>query len=106
MGGSGFQDVLVVYAPNAVVHMLFGKAFARTQRGHFLVNTALHALLVSRQKTEQSQFTDNVFLNEVNELYDELERKQLVNDDVLQKDALIGISGMFVTLKDILWRNY
>ena len=54
MGDSWLQEVLeVVYAPNPEVHMLSGKAFARALSGHFLVNTAHHALLVSSQETEQ-----------------------------------------------------
>ena len=106
MGRSGLQEVLkVVYSSNAVVHILSGKAFARALRGFFLGNTALHALLVSSQETEQSQFTDNVLLNEVNELYDKLETKEIVTEDVLQNDVLKDISGMFVTLKEKLLTN-
>ena len=49
MMGSGLQELLeTVYAPNAVTHMLTGKAVARAIRGHFLVDTALHAILLSR----------------------------------------------------------
>ena len=36
----------LVYAKNAVSHMLSGKAIARAVRGHFLVDAALNALLV------------------------------------------------------------
>ena len=47
MAGSGLQDVLeLVYAKNAVVHMLSGKAIARAIRGHFLVDSALNCLLM------------------------------------------------------------
>ena len=49
MMGSGLQDLLeTVYAPNAVIHMFTGKAVARAVRGHFLIDTALHAILLSR----------------------------------------------------------
>ena len=49
MSGSGLQDVLqTIYAQNAVAHMLSGKAVARALRGHFLVDTALHAILLSK----------------------------------------------------------
>ena len=48
MQGSGFAEILeTVYASNAVVHMLNGKAVARTLRGHFLVENALYAFLAS-----------------------------------------------------------
>lgn len=49
MKGSGLQEVLErVYAPNAVVRMLSGKAVARAVRGHLLVDTAVHAMLASK----------------------------------------------------------
>ena len=48
MQGSGLAELLeTVYASNAVGHMLQGKAVARALRGHFLVDNALHALLVA-----------------------------------------------------------
>ena len=47
MAGSGLQEFLeLVYAKNAVVHMMSGKAIARAIRAHFLVDAALHALMV------------------------------------------------------------
>ena len=49
MNGSGLQEILeIIYASNAVPHMLSGKAVARAIRGHLLVDVALHSLLVSR----------------------------------------------------------
>ena len=49
MMGSGLQDLLeTVYTPNAVTHMLTGKAIARAVRGLFLIDTALQAILLSR----------------------------------------------------------
>ena len=48
MSGSGLKEVLeLVYATNAVGHMLSGKALARAVRGHFLVDSVLNALLVN-----------------------------------------------------------
>ena len=50
MKGSGLQEVLeLIYADNAVSHILHGKAVQRTIRGHFLVNTALDALLFAKE---------------------------------------------------------
>ncbi|VDI43281.1 Hypothetical predicted protein [Mytilus galloprovincialis] len=46
-GASGNSGTYI-YAPNAVTHMLSGKAVARAIRGHMLVDTALHSLLVSK----------------------------------------------------------
>ncbi|KAK7100728.1 hypothetical protein V1264_023624 [Littorina saxatilis] len=48
MGGSGLQKLLeFVFAPNAVSHMLSGKAIARAVRGHLLVESVLNALITS-----------------------------------------------------------
>ncbi len=48
MAGSGLQEVLeLIYADNAVVHMMTGKAIARAVRGHLIVDAALNALILS-----------------------------------------------------------
>jgi hypothetical protein len=45
---TGLQELLEkVYDPNAKIHMMSGKSVARTVRGHFLIDIALHALLDS-----------------------------------------------------------
>ena len=42
MKGSGLEDILEsIYGPNAVSHMMSGKAVSRVLRGHFLVEAAL-----------------------------------------------------------------
>ncbi len=42
MKGSGIEEALeIVYGPNAVTHMISGKAVSRALRGHFLVEAAL-----------------------------------------------------------------
>ena len=49
MAGSGLQEVLEqLYASNVVSHILSGKAVERAVRGHFLVDSALNAMLVSK----------------------------------------------------------
>lgn len=48
MASSGLQEVLeLVYAPNAVSHILTGKAYARAVRGHLLVGVAVNAVLTA-----------------------------------------------------------
>ena len=48
MAGSGLQQVLeVVYAENAVKHILSGKAIARAIRGHFMIHAALNTKLIA-----------------------------------------------------------
>ncbi|KAK3108216.1 hypothetical protein FSP39_003394 [Pinctada imbricata] len=49
MAGSGLEELLeTVYAPNAVKHMLSGKAVSRALRGHFLVESALNSLIIQK----------------------------------------------------------
>ena len=48
MAASGLQELLeLIYAFNAVVHMLNGKAIVRAVRGHFIVDAALNALILA-----------------------------------------------------------
>lgn len=48
MNASGLKEVLeLIYAENAVDHILNGKAHARASRGHILVSAALNTILVS-----------------------------------------------------------
>jgi hypothetical protein len=47
MAGSGLEEALeTVYAPNAVKHMLSGKAVSRAVHGHFLVESALSSIMI------------------------------------------------------------
>ena len=47
--GSGLQELLeVVFAGNAVRHILTGKAISRAVRGHMLVDAALNTILVAK----------------------------------------------------------
>ena len=48
MAGSGLKELLeLIYAPNAVQHMLSGKSVSRALRGHFIIHSAPNALLYS-----------------------------------------------------------
>ncbi|EFX73412.1 hypothetical protein DAPPUDRAFT_325339 [Daphnia pulex] len=56
--GSGLQELLsLVYAENAVPHMLSGKAISRAVRGHLLIDSAINALV----------HYGNIFLNDNSE---------------------------------------
>jgi len=49
MDPSGLQEVLeLIYAPNAVIHMLSGKAIARAVCTHFIVDAAPNALMLRK----------------------------------------------------------
>ena len=48
MKGSGISEALtIVYGPNAVEHILSGKAISRALRDHFLIASALNSKLLS-----------------------------------------------------------
>ena len=49
MNGSGLSNVLeTAYGPNAISHMMSGKAVSRAIRGHFLVDSALMIKLMQK----------------------------------------------------------
>ncbi|KAH3731250.1 hypothetical protein DPMN_057258 [Dreissena polymorpha] len=49
MQNTGLQELLeTVYAPNAVVHILSGKAVSRVVRSHILVDDALNTLILEK----------------------------------------------------------
>lgn len=49
MAASGLHDLLeLIYASNAVVHMLTGRAIARAIRGHLIIDAALNALILAK----------------------------------------------------------
>ena len=53
MNGSGLQDMFLLnYGPNTVRHMLTGKAYSRSLRGHLLVERALMFLLLELVRTD------------------------------------------------------
>ena len=47
VAASGLQEMLGMIYSNTVVHMLTGKAVARTVQGHLLVDAALNALVIA-----------------------------------------------------------
>ena len=71
MKGSGLKEVLVlIYADNAVSHILSVKAVQRAICGHVLVNTALDALLLVKEykiSLEEEARTDQLECQSVDE---------------------------------------
>ena len=105
MARSGIEAVLeLVYATNAVPHILSGKAVARAIRGHFLVDAALNAMLVSHTfflplsaaldeaNTEEEPIVPQPSINEDLEsakvLYNRLTENPDVNAEVCSSEAL------------------
>ncbi|CAG2245619.1 unnamed protein product [Mytilus edulis] len=101
MSGSGLKEVLeLVYAPNAVNHMLSGKAVSRCVRGFMLVDIALHWLITEElfginKANEEAELTDiplsNSILSEAGQLLDKLLNKQIPIETAVDHDALKAI---------------
>ena len=108
MKGSGLQEVLeLIYANNAVGHILSGKAVQRAIRGHFLVNTALDALLLAKEykipleaetRTDQLE-CQSVDENNANESTETLESRY---EDIDMADNDINQNEQIETLKSTL----
>ena len=69
MSGSGLEDILKqIFADDAVVHLLSGKAVSRAFRGHLIVDTCLNSLLFSLLKSENK--IDESRLEYISNLFD------------------------------------
>ena len=69
MSGSGLEDILKqIFADDAVVHLLSGKAVSRAFRGHLIVDTYLNSLLFSLLKSENK--IDESRLEYISNLFD------------------------------------
>ena len=59
MEGCGSPETMkTIYAPNSVVHMLEGKAYARALRCHFLTKTSLQQILFNKVTANEKKITD------------------------------------------------
>ena len=106
MVGSGLQELLeTIYAPNAVVHMLSGKAISRAVRAHLIVDAALNVLISARafgipvpecEDTEVEEVMEktarNADLEEVSVLYENLMQGLMCADQVCQSDVVYRIN--------------
>lgn len=82
MSGSGLQEALeCCYGPNAITHILTGKKYNRAMRAHFLVDSALHTLLLRRlfSSARESESATN-----------ELQTTSVIELENLYKDVLAG----------------
>ena len=126
MAASGLQELLeLIYAPNAVVHMLSGKAIARAVRGHFIVDSALNALILAsifyvpipgvsemtnnepEEVTEAMQTYEGStgktdLLEEVSVLYEKLLQGSMSAAHVCQDNIMIKIDNALQTKKELL----
>ena len=83
MKRSGISETLeTVYGPNAVEHILSGKAVSRALRGHFLISSALHSKLLSLFFSTQAERI---------ELYAKVEEKEHQEDCINESKEAISI---------------
>ena len=109
MSASGLQHILeLVYAPNAVIHMLTGKAISRAVRGHLLVDSALNGLLLSdalgvplsqsnhseEEAEEATVVGRNNDLDEVYALYKNLMEGTVSIEEVCSTDVIKKITAV------------
>ena len=108
MKGSGLQEVLeLIYTDNTVSHILSGKAEQRAIHGHFLVNTALDALLLGKEykipleaETRTDQFEcQSVEENNANESTEAMESRY---EDINMADNNVNQSEEIETLRSTL----
>lgn len=116
MAASGLQELLeLIYASNAVLHMLTGKAIARAVRGHLIVDAALNALVLANtfnvhlpgssgsdiEEAEEFMETTplheetakNPDLDEAAVLYEKLMQGSMSADQVCQADVMTRIDA-------------
>jgi hypothetical protein len=134
MSGSGLQEAIeTVYAPNAVTYMMNGKSVARALRGHFLVDTALHAMLFSKSSNIEmpaheegldsqiehlenethtnTDVKDSICTNKrdlhghLSELYEKLSKREISSSDIAQSDALHIVAAELKEEKQRLAQN-
>ena len=114
MSASGLQHILeLVYAPNAVVHMLTGKAIARAVRAHLLVDAALNGLLLanalgvplssqsSDEEADVAIFEETAAIVDANRdideayvLYENLMEETISVDEVCSTDVIQRITNI------------
>ena len=133
VAGSGLQELLeVVFAGNAVRHILTGKAISRAVRRHMLVDAALNTILVAKayhiplptketdepkrdtastdpgndavETEQQKQDTGDVTsdITEAKDLYDKAMLSTLYVEDVCSAGVLVRIKGKLDDLKQTM----
>ncbi len=87
MDGSGLQDVIeLIYAADTVPYILNGKAISRAIRAHQIVDSALHACLMSDVFNSEA-LSENLVVNEEEQralraIFDDFVAKKLSVKDI------------------------
>ncbi|WAR07373.1 LOW QUALITY PROTEIN: hypothetical protein MAR_017331, partial [Mya arenaria] len=105
MSGSGLQEAIeTVYAPNAVTYMMNGKSFARALRGHFLLDTAVHAMLLSKTLNIDMPVLKERFDSQTDQIENKTDADADFQDLVCNNE--IDLHGQFSELTALLWFQY
>lgn len=100
MTGTGLQECLeTVYAPNSVIHMLSGKSIQRAIRGHFLVDTALNALITKKAETMFPELDWSSMLANAADIYDRLISLEVNSEDLQTNILLQSLTKKFIEIK-------
>lgn len=100
MTGTGLEECLeTVYASNSVTHMLSGKSIQRAVRGHFLVNTALNALITKKAETIFPYIDWRKLMAESADLYDQLISLEITSNDLHLNELLKSMNVHFTKIK-------
>ncbi|ESN98242.1 hypothetical protein HELRODRAFT_177122 [Helobdella robusta] len=96
MAGSGISEILeCCYGSNAIIHMLSGKAVARALRGHFLIESALHIMIMKNVlNTDEPPVTGSISHDDINELlsfYDKVNNGKVNINDVDYPQSMINL---------------
>ncbi|CAG2196688.1 unnamed protein product [Mytilus edulis] len=111
MSNTGLKEMLeLIYAPNAVTHILSGKAVARAFRGHMLVDTALYCLLiadifnidVSKLLEEPNSTLETTEMKEIDKLYSQLSSGELSASEAGESDVLKNLEATVRRKTEIL----
>jgi len=115
MSGSGFSDALdICYGPNAVVHMISGKAFSRALRGYLLVDAAVTARFMSLvtsgcactadvEDGSVTQHTDVVSVDELMSAFSSVWSNGCDSEGMAEADeALVALSTRLAEVKNKL----
>ena len=110
MASSGLQELLeMIYASNVVVHMLTGKAIARAVRGHFIIDAALNAMILSRiyhvsdVDTESfEELAEKEVLDEAAILFDKLNKGVVSAEDICKNVILSEINTALKAQKELV----
>ena len=121
MASSGISELLeLIYAPNAVVHIMSGKAVSRAVRAHLLLDGALNSVLLSQvmkrlpaditddapdQAQEHQNPESNTLVQQLSELYDQLTRGELTAMEANSSGILLTIKEHMTIVMDNLQDN-